>query len=89
MVFETPFYHFKSEFFIFISNGISDSLLAFLNTYKKQSVIIIADSIFQNDSYLPNKKISRILREYNTFYIKGGLDSKNFNLLKLPNFVNN
>ena len=69
---------YRNKYSIFISDNISNNLEAFLKTYKHQSIIVIADSVFKDKKYIPDKKIENIIDNHNTIFIDGGLNSKSF-----------
>lgn len=69
---------YKNKYSIFISDNVSDSLQSFLKTYKYQSIIVIADSVFKDKNFIPDEKLKNIIYNYNTIFVDGGLNSKSF-----------
>ena len=72
----------ENKYKIYISDNLTKNINIYLNSYDKNNILLIVDSVFKNKELHPDKNFTNLLNQNNVYYIKGGILSKELTILK-------
>lgn len=79
----------ENHYPIYISDNLISNLKSFLDSYNNESILIVYDDIFNNTKYHPDSGFTQILNSYNSYQLRGGIESKTYeSLIKIINKLN-